>query len=503
MRRHAKQTEMWVEHVELGRRIPEDHLLRRVGNILDLGFVYRHRILKFVYIKVAIVLLSLPTANAGGPPSDFEAPNSMIGEAGWSGGLETWFEVAEVAAVDGERLRLVLRFVSDPRPEGGMFSSGWWCPLLEPRLSREAKGLRFFTLGGGQWYLFERPDGTFSSRSGAAVGKTSGEGWEIRIRGWTYLFERERLIRVVAPGGGVFEWTWGEGGVRAITFDGREIVRVENREVSGPWGRFSFGGSDRAWELTFPDGQVLKIEQRDFDTGETEMTVRGRHGSRAYRWTTADGMLLSDGVFRYEKRRTDMGEEVLHRIDRDGRTEWYTFDVGRGLATYKRQDGTRVMSWYFTEDGPLYMKAFRMDTISPEFERISTRRVEYDATGKSVREWTEAGSGRFPAAGDFRRIDLEEAKSLHGREGVVFIDARSAGAYERGHIPGAIRIGRKTYDEDYPQHQEKLRGAKTMVVYCTSRQCEDSGIVATRLIEGGHGAVLIFEGGWAEWWKSR
>lgn len=41
MGRHAKQTEMWVEPVELGRRIPKDHLLRRVGKILDLGFIYR------------------------------------------------------------------------------------------------------------------------------------------------------------------------------------------------------------------------------------------------------------------------------------------------------------------------------------------------------------------------------------------------------------------------------------------------------------------------------
>jgi transposase len=34
-----KQTELWVEPVHLGRRIPQDHLLRKINRALDLGFV--------------------------------------------------------------------------------------------------------------------------------------------------------------------------------------------------------------------------------------------------------------------------------------------------------------------------------------------------------------------------------------------------------------------------------------------------------------------------------
>lgn len=34
-----KQTELWVEPVNLGRRIPQDHLLRKINKVLDLGFV--------------------------------------------------------------------------------------------------------------------------------------------------------------------------------------------------------------------------------------------------------------------------------------------------------------------------------------------------------------------------------------------------------------------------------------------------------------------------------
>ena len=37
----AKQRKMWVEPVELGERIPEDHLLRKISKILDLRSVHR------------------------------------------------------------------------------------------------------------------------------------------------------------------------------------------------------------------------------------------------------------------------------------------------------------------------------------------------------------------------------------------------------------------------------------------------------------------------------
>ena len=36
-----KQTELWVERINLGRRIPPDHLLRKIDKVLDLGFVRR------------------------------------------------------------------------------------------------------------------------------------------------------------------------------------------------------------------------------------------------------------------------------------------------------------------------------------------------------------------------------------------------------------------------------------------------------------------------------
>jgi hypothetical protein len=36
---NEKQTELWVEPVNLARRVPEDHILRKLNRALDLGFV--------------------------------------------------------------------------------------------------------------------------------------------------------------------------------------------------------------------------------------------------------------------------------------------------------------------------------------------------------------------------------------------------------------------------------------------------------------------------------
>lgn len=43
---HQKQTELWVEPVNLGRRVPEDHVLRKLNKMLDLGFV-REEVARF------------------------------------------------------------------------------------------------------------------------------------------------------------------------------------------------------------------------------------------------------------------------------------------------------------------------------------------------------------------------------------------------------------------------------------------------------------------------
>jgi rhodanese-related sulfurtransferase len=98
-------------------------------------------------------------------------------------------------------------------------------------------------------------------------------------------------------------------------------------------------------------------------------------------------------------------------------------------------------------------------------------------------------------------ISLQEAIAWQAQPGVVFADARGQKAFIKGHIPGAIRLGQRTFEADYPAVEEQLRKATKIVLYCTSRQCDDSIIVANKLTALGYKNLFLFEGGWAEWWK--
>lgn len=61
-------------------------------------------------------------------------------------------------------------------------------------------------------------------------------------------------------------------------------------------------------------------------------------------------------------------------------------------------------------------------------------------------------------------ISAEDAKALHGQDGVVFLDVREPGEVAGGKVPGAVAIPRGLLEFQ----TEKLAGAKTVVVYCAA-----------------------------------
>lgn len=71
------------------------------------------------------------------------------------------------------------------------------------------------------------------------------------------------------------------------------------------------------------------------------------------------------------------------------------------------------------------------------------------------------------------RISGAEAKAMHGRPGVVFLDLREAGEIAAsGKVPGALAISRGLLefraDPESPSKDAALTGAKTVVAYCAS-----------------------------------
>lgn len=90
--------------------------------------------------------------------------------------------------------------------------------------------------------------------------------------------------------------------------------------------------------------------------------------------------------------------------------------------------------------------------------------------------------------------DLFEA--LQGSENVIVVDARSAEAYEKEHIPSAVNIPHRIMTQEHMAHLDR---AATYVSYCDGIGCNASTkgvLIMSRL----GFAVKELIGG-LEWWK--
>ncbi|HUL53703.1 MAG TPA: rhodanese-like domain-containing protein [Opitutaceae bacterium] len=88
---------------------------------------------------------------------------------------------------------------------------------------------------------------------------------------------------------------------------------------------------------------------------------------------------------------------------------------------------------------------------------------------------------------------------------VLFVDARSADAYARRHIPGALslRLG-GGWEGLFQAVVAAWRPGARVVVYCDDKDCEASQSVARRLRrELGVGDVFVLKGGWSAWLKAQ
>ena len=108
----------------------------------------------------------------------------------------------------------------------------------------------------------------------------------------------------------------------------------------------------------------------------------------------------------------------------------------------------------------------------------------------------------YPASSaEFPYISPEELKKLMDTKGnFLVVDAQPKGAYEMGHIKGAVNL---------PWAKEikgpvKLPGDKLLVIYCDCTHEEDSADLATQLTEKWNyksGNIKLLKGGWSGWLK--
>jgi rhodanese-related sulfurtransferase len=102
------------------------------------------------------------------------------------------------------------------------------------------------------------------------------------------------------------------------------------------------------------------------------------------------------------------------------------------------------------------------------------------------------------AKGDAKGITTRQAKKLFDQQNALFIDARRADQFAKGHIPGAMNIYAYAFGDHIGDVIDIPRD-RLIVVYCDGGLCEMSHELADELMQFGFKRVLVYTGGWAEW----
>lgn len=105
---------------------------------------------------------------------------------------------------------------------------------------------------------------------------------------------------------------------------------------------------------------------------------------------------------------------------------------------------------------------------------------------------------RASAGGEIAQIDLETVRRWGAP--VLWVDARPATAFATAHIPEALNLTEREWEEHLGAFVAKWQPGIRVVVYCDGAQCHASQGVAKRLkrelqIE----EVFVLTGGWDAW----
>jgi rhodanese-related sulfurtransferase len=106
---------------------------------------------------------------------------------------------------------------------------------------------------------------------------------------------------------------------------------------------------------------------------------------------------------------------------------------------------------------------------------------------------------KIPAT-DIPLLRLTDAQALHADPGTLFVDVRSASDFSFGRIAGALSLPGPEIEARLPELRHRLEKAKTIVVYCGSRNCGESLWAGIKLRQAGFAQTAIFPGGWNEWY---
>ncbi len=102
-------------------------------------------------------------------------------------------------------------------------------------------------------------------------------------------------------------------------------------------------------------------------------------------------------------------------------------------------------------------------------------------------------------------ISLGQALEMEKSRGVIWVDARSAAAFAKGHVPGAHLLNEQGWPDlvfELVKVMDADGARRPLVIYCDAQKCAASKAVRNRLrheIPIGDREVHVLHGGWPAW----
>jgi rhodanese-related sulfurtransferase len=104
-----------------------------------------------------------------------------------------------------------------------------------------------------------------------------------------------------------------------------------------------------------------------------------------------------------------------------------------------------------------------------------------------------------------REIDAQQAWAAYGQK-LPFLDARRSSEFRRGHVPGAWNapVWESDVDTRITTFEAYVHPDLTapLVVYCDGQDCQDSHLLASKLLTLGYRNLLVYRGGYPEWMQT-
>jgi len=102
-----------------------------------------------------------------------------------------------------------------------------------------------------------------------------------------------------------------------------------------------------------------------------------------------------------------------------------------------------------------------------------------------------------------KKISIKDAINLYNNRKALFVDARTEIDFLNAHIPGAINLPEKEFDEFINDFLTKIDSQTTIITYCNGTDCPLAKNLSEKLVFVGYDNVYYLINGLNRWKENR